>query len=84
MRKHLTVDRRTLWKLLRHYRVPGKIVNIIQNSYDGLQWEVAPREQLTDASEVRTRVREDYLLSSFLFLLVVDWITKTHTSGGSK
>ncbi|VDP31602.1 unnamed protein product, partial [Schistosoma margrebowiei] len=32
-----SVDRRTLWTLLRHYGVPEKIVNIIRNSYDGLQ-----------------------------------------------
>ncbi|VDP80144.1 unnamed protein product [Schistosoma mattheei] len=31
-----SVDRMTLWKLLRHYGVPEKIVNIIRNSYDGL------------------------------------------------
>ncbi|VDP27294.1 unnamed protein product [Schistosoma mattheei] len=31
-----SVDRTTPWKLLRHYGVPQKIVNIIQNSYDGL------------------------------------------------
>ncbi|VDP42807.1 unnamed protein product [Schistosoma margrebowiei] len=30
-----SVDRTTLWKLLRHYGVPQKIFNIIQNSYDG-------------------------------------------------
>ncbi|VDO49920.1 unnamed protein product, partial [Schistosoma margrebowiei] len=35
-----SVDRRTLWKLLRHYGVPEKIVNIIRNSYDGLQCKV--------------------------------------------
>ncbi|VDP50890.1 unnamed protein product, partial [Schistosoma curassoni] len=29
--EHDSVDRRTLWKLLRHYGVPEKIVNIIQN-----------------------------------------------------
>ncbi|VDP76627.1 unnamed protein product [Schistosoma mattheei] len=29
------VDITTLWKLLRHYSVPQKIVNIIQSSYDG-------------------------------------------------
>ncbi|VDP64567.1 unnamed protein product [Schistosoma curassoni] len=32
-----SVDSKTLWKLLRHYGVPEKIVNIIRNSYDGLQ-----------------------------------------------
>ncbi|VDP81118.1 unnamed protein product [Schistosoma curassoni] len=31
-----SVDRTTLWKLLLHYGVPQKIVNIIRNSYDGL------------------------------------------------
>ncbi|VDO48260.1 unnamed protein product [Schistosoma margrebowiei] len=30
-----SVERTTLWKLLRHHGVPEKIVNIIRNSYDG-------------------------------------------------
>ncbi|VDP19520.1 unnamed protein product [Schistosoma margrebowiei] len=71
-----SVDRRTLWKLLRHYGVPEKIVNIIRNSYDGLQCKVVHGGQLTDAFEVRTGVRQGCLLSPFLFLLVVDWIFK--------
>ncbi|VDO48871.1 unnamed protein product [Schistosoma margrebowiei] len=41
--------KRTLWKLLRHYGVPEKIVNIIRNSYDGLQCKVMHGGQLTDA-----------------------------------
>ena len=77
-----SVDRRTLWKLLRHYGVPEKIVNIIRNSYDGLQCKVVHGGQLTDAFQVRTGVRQGCLLSPFLFLLVVDWIMKTSTSEG--
>ncbi|CAH8542902.1 unnamed protein product [Schistosoma haematobium] len=77
-----SVDRRTLWKLLRHHGVPEKIVNIIRNSYDGLQCKVVHGGQLTDAFQVRTGVRQDCLLSPFLFLLVVDWIMKTSTSEG--
>ncbi|VDO90435.1 unnamed protein product [Schistosoma margrebowiei] len=77
-----SVDRRTLWKLLRHYGVPEKIVNIIRNSYDGLQCRVVHERQLTDAFFVRTGVRQGCLLSPFLFLLVVDWIMKTSTSEG--
>ncbi|VDP26755.1 unnamed protein product, partial [Schistosoma mattheei] len=77
-----SVDRRTLWKLLRHYRVPEKIVNIIRNSYDELQCKVLHGGQLTDAFEVRTGVRQGCLLPHFLFLLVVDWIMKTSTSKG--
>ncbi|VDP46333.1 unnamed protein product [Schistosoma margrebowiei] len=77
-----SVDRRTLWKLLRHYGVPEKIVNIIPNSYDGPQCKVVHGGQLIDAFQVRPGVRHDCLLSPFLFLLVVDWIMKTSTSEG--
>ncbi|VDO85448.1 unnamed protein product [Schistosoma curassoni] len=38
--------------------------------------------QLTDAFQARIGVRQGCLLSSFLFLLVVDWIMKTSTSEG--
>lgn len=31
-----SVDRRTIWKLLRHYGVPNKLVNIIRNFYEHL------------------------------------------------
>ncbi|VDP74903.1 unnamed protein product [Schistosoma mattheei] len=44
-----SVDRRRLWKILRHYGVPEKIVNIIRNSKDGLQCKVVCGGQLTDA-----------------------------------
>ncbi|VDP33622.1 unnamed protein product [Schistosoma curassoni] len=49
-----SVDRRTLWKLLRHYGVPEKIVKIIRNSYDGLQCKVVHGVQLTDAFQPDT------------------------------
>ncbi|VDP08765.1 unnamed protein product [Schistosoma margrebowiei] len=79
-----TVDRRTLWKPLRHYGVPEKIVNIIRNSYDGLQCKVVHGGQLTDAFQVRTEVKQGCLLSPFLILLVVDWIMKTSKSEGKR
>ncbi|VDP50184.1 unnamed protein product [Schistosoma margrebowiei] len=71
-----SVDRTTLWKLLRHYGVPEKIVNIIRNSYDGLNCKTVHGGQLTNSFEVKTGVRQGCLLSPFLFLLVIDWITK--------
>ncbi|CAH8465462.1 unnamed protein product [Schistosoma haematobium] len=75
-----SVDRTTLWKLLRHYGVPQKIVNIIQNSYDGLHCKIVHGGQLTKSFKVKTGVRQGCLLSPFLFLLVIDWIMKTSTS----
>ena len=75
-----SVDRGTLWKLLRYYGVPPKIVNIIRNSYEGMTCRVVHGGQLTEAFEVRTGVRQGCLLSPFLFLLAIDWIMQKTTS----
>ncbi|VDP49102.1 unnamed protein product [Schistosoma margrebowiei] len=75
-----SVDRTTLWKLLRHYGVPQKIVNIIQNSYDGLHCKIVHGGQLTKSFEVNTGIRQGCLLSPSFFLLVIDWIMKASTS----
>jgi hypothetical protein len=76
-----SVDRETLWKLLRHYGIPAKMVNLIRNSYDGMSCRVLHGGKLTDSFQVRTGVRQGCLLSPFLFLLAIDWIMKNSTSG---
>ena len=75
-----SLDRETLWKLLRHYGVPTKIVTIIRNSYEGLTCKVVHGGQLSEAFQVRTGVRQGCLLSPFLFLMAIDWIMKTSTA----
>ncbi|VDO86684.1 unnamed protein product [Schistosoma mattheei] len=74
-----SVDRTTLWKLIRHYGVRQKIVNIIQNSYDGLHCKIVHGGQLTNSFEVK---QARLLTLTFLFLLVIDWTMKTSTSEG--
>ena len=74
-----SVDRQTLWRLLRHYGVPEKMTNINRKSYEGMTCRVVHGRQLTDAFEVRTGVRQGCLLSPFLFLLAIDWIMKMST-----
>ena len=74
-----SVERQTLWRLLRHYGVPEKITNIIRRSYEGMTCRIVHSRQLTDAFEVRTGVRQGCLLSPFMFLLAIDWIMKTST-----
>ncbi|VDP33515.1 unnamed protein product [Schistosoma mattheei] len=58
------------------------MVNIIQNSYDGLNCKIVHGGQLKNSFEAKTGVRQGCLLSPFLFLLVIDWIKKTSTSEG--
>ena len=75
-----SVDRTTLWKLLRHYGVPEKLVSLIRKSYDGMSCKVVSGKQLTDSFQVHTGVRQGCLLSPFLFLLAIDWIMKESTA----
>lgn len=75
-----SVDRQTTWSLLRHYGVPAKITNIIRNSYEGMTCRVVHGQQLTDAFQVRTGVRQGCLLSPFLFLLAINLVMKTSTA----
>ena len=76
-----SVDRETLWKLLRHYGVPEKITNLIRCIYQDMSCKVNHAGQLSESFEVKTGVRQGCLLSPFLFLLVIDWIMKTTTAG---
>ncbi|XP_073668552.1 uncharacterized protein [Paramisgurnus dabryanus] len=74
-----SVDRDTLWKLLRHYGVPQKLTDIIKASYEGLSCRIVHGQQTTEAFGVQTGVRQGCLLSPFLFLLAIDWIMKMST-----
>ena len=76
-----SLDRDSLWKLMRHYGIPDKFVRLIQRMYEGMSCRVLLGGQQTDSFEVKTGVRQGCLFSPFLFLLVVDWIMKQTTSG---
>lgn len=66
--------------LLRHYVVPEKLTNIIRNPFEGLTYRVVHEGQMTDAFQVKTGMRQRCLLSSFLFLLAIDWVMATSTA----
>ena len=58
-------------KILEHYGVPGKIINIIQCLYSGIECQVIHDGSLTEPFQVRTGVRQGFLLSPILFLVVL-------------
>ena len=79
-----SVDRKTMWKLLRHCGVPVKIISLIRCTFQNMSCRIAHAGQLSESSEERTGVRQGCWLSPFLFLLVIDWIMKTTTTGRNK
>ena len=72
-----------LWKLLmlRQYGVPDKIISLIRCTHENMRCKIAHAGQLSESLEVRTGVRQGCMLSTFFFLLVIDWIMKTTTTG---
>ena len=76
-----SVDRETMWKLLKHYGVPKKIISLIQCTYQDMSFRIAHAGRLSKSFEVKTGVRQGCLLSPFFFLLVIDWIVKITTTG---
>ena len=76
-----SVDRETMWRLLRHYGIPEKIISLIQCTYQDMSCRIAHTGQPSESFEVQAGVRQGCLLLPFLFLLGIDWIMKTTTTG---
>ena len=52
-----SVDREVIWKLLRYYGVPLKIIHLIQQLYENAACQVIHSGKLTEPIEVKTGVR---------------------------
>ena len=76
-----SLDRGTLWKLMRHYGIPEKLVNLVRKYYEGTNCQVVHEGELSQSFQIETGVRQGCLLSPFLFILAVDWIIKETTKG---
>ena len=76
-----SIDRETLWKILRHHGIPQKLVNLIRSMYEDTTCRIVHAGQLTDNFSILTGVRQGCLLSPFLFILAIDWLMKETTQG---
>ena len=74
-----SISRDVMWKLMRHYGIPEKFVNITRNLYQGFTCRVIHGNKLTEPFNVNSGVRQGCILSPTLFLLAVDYIMKTVT-----
>ena len=79
-----SIHRHSLWKILRHYGIPSKLVNVIKMLYSDFKSQVICNAALIDAFSVTTGVKQGCILSPFLFILGIDWVMKQVTSGGRR
>ena len=78
-----SLHRNSLWKILRHYGIPSKITNIIKMLYSNFSAQVICGNELSEAFQVTTGVKQGCILSPFLFILGIDWVMKKATTEGS-
>lgn len=78
-----SLDRNSLWKLLWHYGVPQKYVNLIRSMYEVLTGQVTSNRIF----HIKTGVRQGCLSCPFAFLIAIDWTmtrTTAHQRTGSQ
>ena len=75
-----SVDRQVIWKLMRYYGFPPKIISIIQQLYEDSICQIIHNGKLTQPFAVRTGVRQGCMLSPIIFLIVIDWVMRKTTS----
>lgn len=76
-----SIDREVIWKLMTHYGIPPKFINLIKELYKDSSCRIIHNGRLTESISVQTGVRQGCLLSPMLFLIVIDWIMKRTTTG---
>ena len=71
-------SRETLWKLLKSYGIPDKLVNMIKAMYSNSKCAVINGTETSQWFDVKSGVKQGCVMSGLLFLIVMDWImTKT-------
>ena len=71
-----SVHRPSLWKILKSFDVPEKIIRLIKMTYDGSRGRVRIGGELTDEFDVRTGLRQGCPLSCMLFNMALEWVIR--------
>ena len=79
-----SLHRESLWRILRHYGIPQKMVNVIKILYIDIQCQVACTSRMTDIFRVKFGVKQECILSLFLFTLAIDWLMTEITKDGNR
>ena len=74
-----SIHHETLWKILRHYGLPQKIVGLISVLYKSFECSVLMDSTQTDYFPVKSGVRQGCILSPILFNITLDYIMR-HTT----
>ena len=76
-----SIYRESLWKILRNYGIPAKIVQLIQMFYTEFRCSVGDSKDIS--FHVKSGVRQGCVMSSLLFIIAIDWVMRSSLSEGN-
>ena len=71
-----------MYKIMKHYGLPQKVVNVIRNSYEGFKCCVKAEGEKGQMFDVKTGVRQGDVWSPILFGLVINYVLANSIQGG--
>lgn len=76
-----SISRESMWRALRYFGVPKKIIKIIQLIYEDYKCQIIHEGKLSEPFAIKTGVRQGCLLSPIIFLMVLDGVMRKVTRG---
>ena len=77
-----SVDREMMYKIMKHYGLPQKVVTVIRDSYEGFKCCVKAEGEKGQMFDVKTGVRHCDVWSPILFGLVINYVLANSVQGG--
>ena len=71
-----SIDREMMFAILRHYGIPEQIVSAIRVLYDDSTSRVYVEGEFSEAFKITTGVLQGDVLAPFLFIIVIDYVSK--------
>ena len=80
-----SIHRDSLWKIVRSYGIPDKLVRLIKTFYENYECCIAlDNNKLSDNFNITTGVRQGCILSPILFLIIIDWVMRKSTNDANR
>ena len=74
----------TLWKIVRSYGIPPKLVTLMRLQYEEVECRVIDGGNLSEKFSITTGVKQGCVLAPFLFLMTLDFTMKQTTKGAHR
>ena len=72
-----SINRDHLWKILKAYQIPPKIVNIIKAFYNKYKCCIINNNEQSESFNVNSGVRQGCIIYPFFLILAIDWCMRT-------